>query len=121
MIKTHARRKLGVRQAHRRSMLRSLATHLLHHEKITTTTARAKELKAYTDRLVSRLKSIEDPLRRTREVSRWLAPNGFEVDKKLLQIILPRYQARQGGVVRVIGLPPRLSDQAALSRVELVA
>lgn len=121
MIKTHSRRKLGVRQAHRRSLLRSLATHLLHHEKMTTTTARAKEVKVYTERLISRLKAVDNPVLKAREASRWLAVNGYGVNKKLIETLLPRYQSRNGGYVRVMTLPPRLSDQARLSRVELVS
>ena len=118
MIKTFARRKLGVRPAHRKMMLRSLATHLIHYEKITTTEARGKELKAYADKMIHRLKNLT-PLRREREALRWLAPNGLAVESKLTKTILSRYQDRSGGCVRLFHLEPRSSDRARLARVEL--
>lgn len=121
MIKTYRGRKLGLRPAHRRMMLRQLATNLIHHEKITTTEARAKELKTYVDRMISRLKSLESPVRRERELRNWLAPNGLGAEKKFSTIVLPRYTTRQGGYARLIHLPPRKSDTAKLARIELLA
>ena len=120
MIKTYGARKLGVRPAHRRMLLRQLATGLVHHEKISTTEAKAKELKVYADRMISRLKKLDNLVMRWREVGRWLAPNGLDAEKKLLTTIVPRYAQRNGGCVRVIALPPRKSDTARLARVELV-
>ncbi|MBI4668460.1 MAG: 50S ribosomal protein L17 [Elusimicrobia bacterium] len=120
MIKTYARRKLGVRPAHRKMMMRQLAVSLIHHEKITTTGARAKELKVYAERMISRLTRLKDPLRQARQAARWLAPNGLDVSKKLRETIVPRYRGKTGGYLRITALPPRRSDRACLSRVELV-
>ncbi|MBI4369320.1 MAG: 50S ribosomal protein L17 [Elusimicrobia bacterium] len=121
MIKTHHRRKLGVLPARRRMLLRQLATSLFHVEKLTTTTARAKELKSYAERMISKLQRIQDPVRQVRETARLLAPNGFKVGVKFRETLLPRYQDRHGGYVRVLALPPRKSDGARLSRIELVS
>ncbi|MBI4062806.1 MAG: 50S ribosomal protein L17 [Elusimicrobia bacterium] len=120
MIKTYGSRKLSRRSAARKILLRQLATHLIHHERITTTSARAKELKTYVERLISSIGSIADPVRKARETSRWLAPNGFKVEKKLVDVVLPRYKGRQGGHLRILKLVPRPSDQTRLARVELV-
>lgn len=120
MIKTYSRRKLGVRSAHRRALLRGLATSLIHYEKITTTEAKAKELKSYVDRMISRLKKLELSFQRNREINRWLLVNGLAVEKKLSAVVLPRYSVRQGGYVRIVHLPSRRSDRASLARVELV-
>ncbi|MBI2070870.1 MAG: 50S ribosomal protein L17 [Elusimicrobia bacterium] len=121
MIKTYARRKLGVRPAHRRMMLRQLATHLVQHERITTTTPRAKELKAYVERMISTLKNLDNPALLARATSRWLAPNGLKAEKKFRDTVLPRYKARNGGYLRVLALPPRFCDQAKLSRIEFLS
>ncbi|MEK6542925.1 MAG: 50S ribosomal protein L17 [Elusimicrobiota bacterium] len=111
---------MGLRPAHRKMMLRQLATNLVHYEKISTTHARAKELKVYTDRMIGSLKRNDNVVNRAREATRWLAPNGLDACKKLLSVILPRYAERKGGCVRVVALAPRKVDMAAIARVELV-
>ena len=54
MIKNLGSRKLGKTSAHKRSMLRNLATSLFKHEKITTTLPKAKELVSYSERLITK-------------------------------------------------------------------
>jgi len=121
MIKTHARRKLGVLPAHRRMMLRQLATALLHHERLTTTEAKARELVSYAGRMLGRLGRLSAPREHMRQAKRWLAPNGLGVEKKLIETLLPRLAGRKGGAIRMTRLPPRSSDQAKLARVDLVS
>lgn len=121
MIKTYGGRKLGARPAHRKMMLRNLAVQMVHYERLTTTQARAKELKVYFDRSVSALQKINNPLIKRRKVEALLAPNGYQANKKLLDTLLPRFGARRGGFIRVVLLPPRSCDQARLARVELTS
>ena len=121
MIKTYGARKLGVLPAHRKMMLRQLATSLVHFERITTTQARAKELRIYFERTLSKLKKVESTVNRARLADQLLAPNGYHAVKKLLETLLPRYQSKRGGFVRVIGMNPRRSDSAQIARVELLS
>ena len=121
MIKTYGARKLGVLPAHRRMMLRQLATSLVHFERVTTTQARAKELRVYFERALSKLKKEQFPLNRVRLANRLLAPNGYNAVKKLLDTLLPRYQSKRGGYLRVIGMNPRRADSALMARVELIS
>lgn len=121
MIKTYKARKLGVRPAHRRMMLRQLAVSLIHYEKIATTAAKAKELKVYIDRMISRIAKISNPVIRAREASVWMAPNGWGAEKKLVTIITSRYQNKEGGYSRVVMLGQRPADRASLARIELLS
>ncbi|MBI4679011.1 MAG: 50S ribosomal protein L17 [Elusimicrobia bacterium] len=113
MIKTHGGRKLGLTGTHRRAMLRNMATSLFLHEKVTTTVAKAKELRPYAERLITRAVKGRHQLVR-RDV------HDKKVFRKLFEVLAPRYAARRGGYTRIVRLEPRLGDNAPRGMITLI-
>ena len=109
-------KRLGRNTSHRKAMLRNMVTSLLEHEKITTTDARAKELRPLTEKLITLAKRGDLHARRlATEVIR-----DRKTVAKLFERIAPRYADRPGGYTRIIKLGHRLGDNAALSLISLV-
>jgi len=109
-------KRLGRNTSHRKAMLRNMVTSLLEHEKITTTDARAKELRPLTEKLITLAKRGDLHSRRqATEVIR-----DRKTVAKLFERIAPRYADRPGGYTRIIKLGHRLGDNAALSLIALV-
>ena len=109
-------RKLQRTSAHRTAMFRNMAAALIKHEQITTTTAKAKELRPYVEKLVTLAKKGGLSNRR-------LAHGRLMDDTqlvKLFDVIGPRYKARAGGYTRVIKAGIRASDAAAIAIIEFV-
>jgi large subunit ribosomal protein L17 len=111
-----AGRKLGRSSAHRKALYRNLVTDLLNYEKITTTEAKAKEIRSLAERMITLGKEGELHSRR-RALS-------FILDKKVTEKIFnelaPRYAERRGGYTRITRLGPRLGDWAPMAQIELV-
>jgi len=111
-----AGRKLGRSSAHRKALYRNLVTDLLNYEKITTTEAKAKEIRSLAERMITLGKEGELNSRR-RALS-------FILDKKVTEKIFnelaPRYAERPGGYTRITKLGPRLGDGAPMAQIELV-
>jgi large subunit ribosomal protein L17 len=109
-------RRLDRTTEHRTAMLRNLVTSLLRHEKIVTTTPKAKELKRYTDKFITLAKTGTPHARRTanRDV------RDVEVLNKLFDTLGERFKARQGGYTRIIRVGRRHGDNAEMSVIELV-
>jgi large subunit ribosomal protein L17 len=120
-----AHRKLGRTSEHRLATLRNQAQMLLRHERIDTTLAKAKELRPFVERLITRAKrGIEDGAETTRAlharrlVARDIADK--KVAGKLFGTIAPRFAERPGGYTRVLHLGRRQSDSAEIAQIELV-
>ena len=111
-----ARRKLGVTSTHRISMLRNMATSLLKHEQITTTLPKAKELRPYTERLITLAK--RGGLHARRQAHAIVMDDA--VVEKLFTTIAERYKTRNGGYCRVLKAGFRYGDAAAMAVIELV-
>ena len=109
-------RKLQRTASHRRAMLRNLATSLYRHERIETTTAKAKELRPYAERLITLARRGD--LHARRLVARKIQDR--EVLGKLFDEISPRYAERPGGYTRILKLGNRKGDSAEISLIELV-
>lgn len=90
-------RKFGRKRGQRRAFLNILATNLVNHEKITTTEARAKELRPFVERLVTYGKKQD--LHGLRLIMKKLPK---ETSYKLFHEIAPRYTDRNGGYTRII-------------------
>ena len=109
-------RQLSRSVAHRRATLRNLATNLFQHGRIETTTAKAKELRPYAERLIT--------LARRGDVhSRRLAARKIQnrdVLGKLFDDIGPGFQERPGGYTRILKLGHRRGDAAEMALIELV-
>lgn len=111
-------RKLGRTSSHVQAMLRNMATSLIEHERIVTTTPKAKELQPYVEKLVSKAKG-SDTLHGRRQVSRIVRT--AEAQTKLMNIIAPRYALREGGYTRIMKLAqPRAGDKADMAMIEFV-
>ncbi|RME37864.1 MAG: 50S ribosomal protein L17 [Deltaproteobacteria bacterium] len=109
-------RRLGRNSSHRKAMLRNMVTSLFEHEKITTTDARAKELRKLAEKMITLgKKGTLHARRQALEVIR-----DKKVVAKLFERIAPRYQERNGGYTRIIKVGYRSGDNAAMSIIELV-
>jgi large subunit ribosomal protein L17 len=109
-------KRLGRNTPHRNAMLRNMVTSLLDHEKITTTDARAKELRKVVDRMITLGKRAD--LHARRQVLSVIRDQ--KVVAKLFDQIGPRYKDRPGGYTRIIKVGSRLGDNAPQSIIALV-
>ena len=109
-------RKFGREIGVRRALLKGLALSLIRHDKITTTEAKAKELRPFIEKLVTRGKNKSVASRRVL-VSRLGNAEGV---KKLVAHIAPRYEKRAGGYTRIVKLPRRGGDASKMAVIEFV-
>lgn len=111
-------RTLGRKKGQRTALLRSLARSLVLQEGITTTVAKAKELRPFVERLVTAGK--QDTLASRRLVSTRLGGGGAEAVKKLHGPLRERFASRKGGYTRIT-LLGKIGKQATQSaRIEFV-
>ena len=111
-----AGRKLQRTSSHRAAMFRNMAAALIKHEQITTTTAKAKELRPYVEKLITLAKKGGLSNRRLAH-ARLLDDTQLT---KLFDVVAPRYAERSGGYTRIIKAGIRASDAAAIAIIELV-
>ena len=112
----NAHRKLQRTSAHRTALFRNMSAALIKHEQITTTTAKAKELRPYIEKLITLAKKGGLSNRRLAQ-SRLMDDTQLN---KLFDVLAARYADRQGGYARVIKAGIRLSDSAQIAIIELV-
>lgn len=109
-------RKLQRTSAHRIAMFRNMSASLIKHEQITTTLAKAKELRPYIEKLVTLAKRGGLANRRLA-----MARLGDDAQlKKLFEVLAERYAGRPGGYTRVLKAGFRASDAAAMAVIEFV-
>ncbi|HRI38649.1 MAG TPA: 50S ribosomal protein L17 [Nitrospira sp.] len=110
-------RQLGRQTKHRGALFRNLVTSLLDHERIETTEAKAKEIRGFTDRMITLGKEGTLPARRR--------ALGFlrskTVVSKLFDDVAARFKDRPGGYTRIIKTRRRIGDAAEMVAIELVA
>jgi len=108
--------KLSRNTAARKSLLANLAMQLIIFEGITTTEAKAKELRKYVEPMITKAKrgSLAD-----RRNLLGVLPVKKAVSK-LFDVIGPKYKERNGGYTRIIKLEPRVGDGAKMAKIELV-
>lgn len=109
-------RKLQRTSAHRTALFRNMSASLIKHEQITTTVAKAKELRPYIEKLVTLAKRGGLANRRLAQ-SRLLDDTQL---KKLFDVLAERYKDRNGGYTRVIKAGIRASDAAPIAVIEFV-
>lgn len=97
-------------------MFRNMVTSLLNHEKITTTDAKAKELRSIAEKMITLGKRGD--LHAMRQAASYIRDK--KIVTKLFTTIGPRYQDRAGGYTRIVKLGIRPGDNAPLSVIELV-
>jgi large subunit ribosomal protein L17 len=111
-----AGRKLQRTSSHRAALFRNMAAALIKHEQITTTTAKAKELRPYTEKLITLAK--KGGLSNRRLAHARLLDDAQLI--KLFDVLAPRYAARAGGYTRIVKAGIRASDAAPMAIIELV-
>ena len=107
---------LGRTASHRKAMLSNMAISLIMHKRITTTLAKAKELKKFVEPLIT--KSKEDTTNSRRVVFSYL--QNKEAIIELFKEISVKVAERPGGYTRIIKLGNRLGDAAEMCFIELV-
>lgn len=96
--------------------MRSLARNLIRDTRIQTTAAKAKELRPYVEKLVTKAKTPTVTSRRLINSRLMGAPE----TKKLVDEIAPKYKERKGGYTRIVKLPNRDLDGAPMALIEFV-
>ena len=109
-------RKLQRTSAHRTAMFRNMSAALIKHEQITTTLAKAKELRPYVEKLVTLAKRGGLANRRL-AMSRLMDEAQLT---KLFDVLAERYKDRNGGYTRIIKAGIRASDAAPIAIIEVV-
>jgi len=109
-------RKLSRTASHKRATMRNLASSLFRHGRIETTTAKAKELRPFAERLITLAKRGD--LHARRLVATKIQDR--QVLGSLFDDIGPRFSERPGGYTRILKLGNRKGDAAEMSLIELV-
>ena len=109
-------RKLQRTSSHRAALFRNMAAALIKHEQITTTTAKAKELRPYVEKLITLGKKGGLSNRR---IAQSRIMDDAQV-KKLFEVLAPRFAERNGGYTRIIKAGIRQSDAASIAIIEFV-
>lgn len=110
-------RQLGRKTKHRWALFRNLVTSLLDHERIETTEAKAKEIRGFTDRMITLGKEGTLPARR-----RALAfLRSKDVVSKLFADVAGRFKDRPGGYTRIVKTRRRIGDGGEMVAIELVS
>ena len=111
-------RRLGGSSSHQRSMMANLAASLFAAEAIETTEAKAKALRPYAEKLITKAKKASagsNSLHRHRQLVSSL--NG---DQEMAQKLVDEIEDRPGGYTRILKLGPRHGDNAPMALIELV-
>ena len=108
--------KLNMMPAHRKATIRNMMTVLFEHERITTTHAKALEVRRFAEKEITRAK--EDSVHNRRMVARKIWDQ--EILAKLFTDIAPRFKERNGGYTRIVRIGERKHDAADMVILELV-
>jgi large subunit ribosomal protein L17 len=112
---------LGRKTGHRKAMLANMASSLILHKRISTTTAKAKALRSYVEPLITKTKNLttrDESSNAQRVVFRYLQ-NKYAV-KELFKEVGPKVTDRPGGYTRILKTGTRLGDNADMCIIELV-
>ena len=112
----HGYRKLSRTSSHRKALLANMAICIIEREKIETTVAKAKELKRFMEKLVT--KARVNDANAHRQVFAVLQDK--EATKKLMNEVAPNYAERNGGYTRITRTRIRRGDAAEMAFIELV-
>jgi large subunit ribosomal protein L17 len=112
------RRKLNLKSAHRKALLRNQVIHFIQHGVLQSTRMKVKEVQRITEKLVTIAGKGSDfnTIRRLKSE----LPYSDAAVEKMIKEIAPRYVGRSGGYTRVISLGKRESDTAKIARLEWV-
>ena len=111
-----AYKRLSRTDGHRKALLRNMATSFFKHEKIETTSVKAKEVSKVVERLITT--AMAGDLHARRQIAEFLTEPA--VVKKLVEQIAPALKGRSGGYTRITKTRVRPGDAAELSLLELI-
>lgn len=111
-----AGRRLGRTTSHRKAMMRNMVTSLLEHERIVTTTPKAKEVRMLADQMITLAKRGDLHARR----QALAVIRDRKVVAKLFEELKDSYMDRNGGYTRIIQTGTRKGDAASMAILELV-
>ena len=109
-------KKLNKTSSHRKAMFMNMSKALIKHEQITTTLAKAKELRRFVEKIVT-LGKKGDLLSRRKSIS---VLQDKKMSKKVFDVLAERYKNRNGGYTRIIKLGNRFGDNAPTAVIEFV-
>ncbi|MDC3021889.1 50S ribosomal protein L17 [Pelagibacteraceae bacterium] len=109
-------KKLNKTTSHRKAMFMNMSNALIKHEQITTTLAKAKELRRFIEKIITLGKKGD--LTSKRKTISILQDN--KMSKKVFDILADRYKNRNGGYTRIIKLGNRFGDNAPTAVIEFV-
>ena len=109
-------KKLNKTSSHRKAMFMNMSNALIKHEQITTTLAKAKELRRFVEKIVT-LGKKGDLLSRRKTIS---ILQDQKMLKKVFDVFAERYKARSGGYTRIIKLGNRYGDNAPTAVIEFI-
>ena len=109
-------KKLNKTTSHRKAMFKNMSNALIKHEQITTTLAKAKELRKFIEKIIT-LGKKGDLLSRRKSISILQDKN---MSKKVFDVLADRYKTRPGGYTRIIKLGNRFGDNAPTAVIEFV-
>ena len=109
-------KKLNKTSSHRKAMFKNMSNALIKHEQITTTLAKAKELRRFVEKIVT-LGKKGDLFSRRKAVS---ILQDEKMSKKVFDVLAERYKARAGGYTRIVKLGNRYGDNAPTAVIEFV-
>lgn len=109
-------KKFGREKNVRNALMRSMARNLIRDERVTTTLAKAKALRPYVEKLVTKARGGSVASRRL-----IMSRLGDSAEaKKLVDTVAPKYKSRAGGYTRITKLPNRKLDAAPMAVIEFV-
>ena len=109
-------KKLNKTSTHRKAMFMNMSNALIKHEQITTTLAKAKELKRFVEKIVT-LGKKGNLVSRRKAISML---QDQKMSQKVFDVLAERYKNRSGGYTRIIKLGNRFGDNAPTAVIELV-
>ncbi|MBI1822020.1 MAG: 50S ribosomal protein L17 [Nitrospirae bacterium] len=111
-----AGRQFGRNPGHRKALFRSLVTSFFEHERIETTEAKAKEMRTFTEQMITLGKRGD--LHARRQALSFIRDK--DVVARLFKEVAPRFSARNGGYTRLVKTRRRLGDGAEMAILELI-
>jgi len=112
----HGYRKLGRTSAHRKALLMNLSIALIENGKIETTVEKAKELRSFIEKLITKAKKGDSNAHR----AVFAVLRSKEATKKLMNEVAPNYADRNGGYTRITRTRIRRGDAAEMAFIELI-
>ena len=115
MLHGNKKKQLSRGKNQRNALIKTLAVSLIRYEKITTTEIKAKVLKPFVEKLIT--KGKEGDLSAQKLIASKIGPVSAT---KILKVLSPKYKERAGGYLRITKVQTRLSDGSKMAQIEFV-